>query len=109
MAAIYFKFGSQRSKRSPRPRAGREGGPGRRRWRSLQTWFGIRTTACGPRWRGRSEASECRIHRSIAGLRRQLQAGGKVGQLTKQVEELRKQLRELTERVDLAEAKSDQA
>ena len=50
-----------------------------------------------------------RIHRSIAGLRRQLQAGGKVGQLTKQVEELRKQLRELTERVDLAEAKSDQA
>lgn len=48
-----------------------------------------------------------RIQRSIAGLRRQLKAGGTVPALRKQVEELSEKMRKLADRVDGLEARDE--
>jgi len=48
-----------------------------------------------------------KIERSIAGLRRQLKAGGTVPALRKQVEELGEKMRKLADRVDTLEARGE--
>jgi HEAT repeat protein len=48
-----------------------------------------------------------KIRRSIAGLRRQLKAGGTVPALRKQVEEISEQMRKLAARVDVLEARGE--